>query len=50
MNDEIWKELGYILEYMKQDGVGVKLERSNSITIPKYSGVINFEYLQNIEE
>ena len=35
---------------MKQDGVGVSLERSNSITIPKYSGVINFEYLQNIEE
>ena len=38
------------LEYMKQDGVGVKLEKSNSITIPKYSGVINFEYLKNVEE
>ena len=41
---------GGYLEYMKRDGVGVTLERSNSITIPKYSGVINFEYLQNVEE
>ena len=44
------ERIGGYLEYMKQDGVGVTLERSNSITIPKYSGVINFEYLQNIEE
>ena len=41
---------GGYLEYMKRDGVGVTLEKSNSITIPKYSGVIKFEYLQNIEE
>ena len=44
------ERVGGYLEYMKQDGVGVKLEKSNSITIPKYSGVINFEYLQNVEE
>lgn len=41
---------GGYLEYMKRDGVGVTLEKSNSIIIPKYSGVIKFEYLQNIEE
>lgn len=44
------ERIGGYLEYMKQDGVGVKLEKSNSITIPKYSGVINFEYLKNVEE
>ncbi len=44
------ERVGGYLEYMKQDGVGVKLEKSNSITIPKYSGVINFEYIQNVEE
>lgn len=44
------ERVGGYLEYMKQDGVGVKLEKSNNITIPKYSGVINFEYLQNVEE
>ena len=41
---------GGYLEYMKREGVGVTLEKSNSNTIPKYSGVIKFEYLQNIEE
>lgn len=44
------ERVGGYLEYMKQDGVNVKLEKSNSITIPKYSGVINFEYLKNVEE
>ena len=40
---------GYI-EYLIRDGVDVKLEKSNSITIPKYSGVINFKYLENVNE
>ena len=44
------ERIGGYLEYMKQDGVGVNLEKSNNITIPKYSGVINFEYLKNVEE
>ena len=44
------ERVGGYLEYMKRDGVGVTLEKSNSITIPKYSSVINFEYLQNVEE
>ncbi len=41
------ERVGGYLEYMKQDGVNVKLEKSNNITIPKYSGVIKFNYLQN---
>ena len=32
---------------MRGQGVGVNLERSNNITIPKYSGVINFQYLNS---
>ena len=44
------ERVGGYLELMRGDGVGVTLEKSNSITIPKYSGVINFEYLQNVEE
>ena len=44
------ERVGGYLELMRGQGVGVNLEKSNSITIPKYSGVINFEYLQNVEE
>ena len=44
------ERVGGYLELMRGQGVGVNLERSNSITIPKYSGVINFDYLQNVEE
>lgn len=44
------QRVGGYLEYMKRDGVSVNLEKQNNITIPKYSGVINFEYLQNVEE
>ena len=44
------ERVGGYLEKMKQDGVGVSLEKSNSITIPKYSGVITFDYLENVEE
>lgn len=38
------ERVGGYLEYMKRDGVGVTLEKSNSITIPKYTGVISYEY------
>ena len=44
------ERVGGYLEYMKEDGVGVKLEKTNHVTIPKYSGVIKFEYLQNVGE
>ena len=40
---------GGYLSWMKEDGVGVKLEKSNNITIPKYSGVINYKYMQNVK-
>lgn len=43
------ERVGGYLEYMKQDGVGVKLEKSNSITIPKYSGVISYQYAKSVE-
>ena len=43
------ERVGGYLQYMKQDGVGVKLEKSNNITIPKYSGVIKFNSLQNVK-
>ena len=40
---------GGYLEKMKEDGVDVKTEKSNSVTIPKYTGVITFKYLKNVE-
>lgn len=44
------ERIGGYLELMRSQGVGVNLEKSNNVTIPKYSGVINFKYAQNIEE
>lgn len=38
---------GGYMEALEEAGVNVKLEKSNSITIPKYSGIIKFEYLTN---
>ena len=35
---------GGYLEYLKKDTVGAKLEKSNNITIPKYTGVITYKY------
>ncbi len=40
---------GGYLERLKKDTVGAKLERKNSITILKYSGVITYKYAQNVE-
>ncbi len=40
---------GGYLERLKKDTVGAKLERKNSITILKYSGVIAYKYAQNVE-
>lgn len=39
---------GY-LDILKEAGVGVKLEKSNNITIPKFSGIMNFKYIQNVK-
>ena len=41
------ERVGGYLELMRGQGVGVNLERLNNITIPKYSGVINFQYLNS---
>ncbi len=35
-----------VLDILKGDGVGVDLKKSNNITIPKYSGVINYKYIK----
>lgn len=40
---------GGYLYILKEANVGVSLEKSNNITIPKYTGVINFKYMQNIK-
>ncbi len=39
---------GGYLYILRENNVGVKLEKSNSITIPKYTGVIDFEYIQDV--
>lgn len=39
---------GGYLEALKEAGIQVKLERSNSITIPKYTGAITFQYARAI--
>lgn len=40
---------GGYLYILKEANVGVSLEKSNNITIHKYTGVINFKYMQNIK-
>ena len=39
---------GYV-KNLKDKHLDVNLERSNNITIPKYSGVLTYKYAQNIE-
>lgn len=38
---------GGYLSKLEEDGVQAELKKSENITIPKYSGVIDFEYAQN---
>jgi len=40
---------GGYLERLKEDSIGVELKKSNSITIPKYTGVITYKYAQTVE-
>jgi len=40
---------GGYLEILKRATVGVELKKSNNITIPKYTGVINYKYAQNLK-
>ena len=38
---------GGYLEILKDDTIEVELKTSNNIVIPKYTGVINYKYIQN---
>ncbi len=51
MNDEIWKELGYILEYMKQDMIQliIKLYSNSTYKVPKKRRSIYLEQ-ENAEQ
>ena len=40
---------GGYLEYLKSFSIGVDLQKSNEITIPKYSGKLAFNYAQNAD-
>ncbi len=40
---------GGYLELMEEDGVQVKMEKSDDITVPKYEGVYKTEYMQIVE-
>ena len=40
---------GGYLEILKNATVGVELKKSNNITIPKYEGVITYEYAKTVE-
>lgn len=41
--------LGGYIDKLKEDGVGVKVEKQNSITIPKYDGIYKFNYATKAE-
>lgn len=41
--------LGGYIDKLKDVGVGVKIEKQNSITIPKYDGIYKFEYATKAE-
>lgn len=41
---------GYLDLLREKYQIGAELEKSNNITIPKYSGVINFKYAKTVEE
>lgn len=40
---------GGYLERLKGDGIGVELKKSNSITIPKYTGTLTYNYAKTVE-
>lgn len=37
------------IEILEDAGVRTNVERTNSLTIPKYSGIISYKYLKNAE-
>ena len=40
---------GGYLEILKNASVGVELKKSNNITIPKYTGVVAYKYMQTVK-
>lgn len=40
---------GGYLELLENDGVQVKVDEAATLTIPKYEGVYNFQYAENVE-
>ena len=40
---------GGYLELLENDGVQVKVEETSNIVIPKYNGIYNFQYAENVE-
>ena len=41
---------GGLIQYLNRDGVITKVEKSNNITIPKYTGTITYEYAKSVED
>lgn len=39
--------VGGYLEAMRESNISVELKKDNNITIPKYSGIINYKYVKN---
>lgn len=40
---------GGYLARMKEEKVTVEFKKSNNVTIPKYSGIINYKYAKSVE-
>lgn len=40
---------GGYLSILEERGINIELRKSNNITIPKYSGVLNFKYVSNVD-
>ena len=40
---------GGYLELLENDGVQVKVEEASNVVIPKYNGIYNFQYAENVE-
>lgn len=43
------RRTGGYLEKMEEAGIQVKFEKSNKLTIPKYTGILNYKYAQSVK-
>ncbi len=48
LNGALTMPNGY-LDLMKKEGVQVNVEKLNNMVIPKYDGVYNFQYAENVD-